>query len=55
MYDRAYAEKPSTTSPGNPVGVTNPILFLLLLQHSENSLKESTSLKETYVLTIFGL
>ena len=54
MYNRAYPEKLPTASPGNPMDETKLSLLLLFVQEDEKSLEESTSLKETYVLTTFG-
>ena len=53
IFDRTYAEKFTSASLGYPAGVTNPIL-LLFVQQDKKSLGESTSLKGTYFLTIFG-
>ena len=55
IYDRAYPQKLSTTSPGNPVGITKPSSILLIVQPIEKSLEESRSLEETNVLTTFGI
>ena len=53
-YDGAYPEKLSTAFLGNPVDVTKPSLLELFVQQDKMSWEESTSLKETYFLTIFG-
>ena len=37
------------------MGVTNPSLFLSFIQQDQISMVESTSLKETFFLTIFGI
>ena len=54
IYDRLCPEKPSTASPGNPVGTKKLGSFLLLVQQDEKSSEESTSLERTYVETIFA-
>ena len=35
IYDKTYPEKLSIASPANPMGVTNPMLFLLSVQWEE--------------------
>ena len=54
IYDGVYPEKHWIASASNPVGVTKRSLFLFFIQLDKMSLKQSTSLKETYFLTIFG-
>ena len=54
IYIQTYPDKLSAASPGNPVGVTKPSLLLLFVQQDKKSLEELTSLKETYLWTIFG-
>ena len=56
IYDRAYPEKLSTASPGNPVGITKPSSFSLFVQQNNKSLEESTNLKSqgNLLLDIFG-
>ena len=54
VYDRAYLEKFSTASPGNPVGVSKPSLLSLIVQQGKKFFEESASLMKTQFLTIFG-
>ena len=54
IYDEAYLEKPWTVSQGNLQRVTEPSLFLLLVQPDKKSWEESTSLKGSKFLKIFA-
>ena len=44
----------STASPGNPVSIAKLSSFLLFVQLDKKFLQESTNVKETSFLTVFG-
>ena len=52
IYGRAYSEKLSAFSPGNPVVVTKPVLLLLLVEQDKKSVWKSKSLMETNLSAI---
>ena len=54
IYDRAYPEMLSTTSPRNLVGIAKPSSLLLFVQPKNKFLEVSTKVTETYFLTNFG-
>ena len=53
FHDRAYLEKLSSNSPGNPVGVRKHISSFWFVQPEKKSSRVD-KIKETCFLTIFG-
>ena len=54
IYNQTYHKKIAIAFPSSPVGIKKPNLLSLFAKLCQKSLKMSTSLKQTFILTIFG-